>query len=574
MDQQNERKKQIGSNSPERILLINFPYWSPLIPAIGIASLKSFLERYGYHVRTVDAAADKVFLEYYNKYFNQLREIVPPEQLGNFYNIGHDVLRNHMMAHTNYEDENQYNELVKQLIYNTYYCAVTDSHLSALNEILTGLFSHLETFTRGLLEEEKPSVLGLSVSSGNLPAAHYVFRYTRKHYPQIKTVMGGSVFFNHLSVGNPDLEFFLEKTMSYIDKIIIGKGEVLFLKYLRGELPESQRVFTREHIDEEELKSYTFDIPDLSDYKLEDYYYLAASASTSCPYNCSFCNSRTFFGEFKKRDPAQVVREIAKLQEKHGHKAFFMTDALLNPTITDLARELPKANVTAYLDGYFMVDKPSGNIENTVLWRQGGFYRARIGTESGSQKVLDLINKKITPRMIKAALYSLAYAGIKTTTYWVIGHPGETEEDFQATLDLIEESRNDIWQAECNPFTYYYYGQANSTKWADKRFLLYPKEARDMLGSQTWILDCEPSREEIYQRVFRFVRHCNKLGIPNPYTADELYKADERWKKLHKNAVPSLIELKNNTNIIDEGKKTRSLKTLKNHQKEDGDFAF
>jgi len=187
---------------------------------------------------------------------------------------------------------------------------------------------------------------------------------------------------------------------------------------------------------------------------------------------------------------------------------------------------------------------------------------------------LNLMEKKVNPKQIRNVVSNLARAGIKTTTYWIIGHPGETEEDFQQTLDLIEELKNDIWEAECNLFTYFYVGQNNSEKWADKRMLLYPPKARDMLDSQTWILDCEPSRQETYNRMIRFVEHCGKLGIPNPYSLDEIYKADERWKKLHKNAVPPVMEIINQSADFSEREKVKKFLPLQTKQDEEDDFDF
>lgn len=568
------KKTEPGNFCHEKILLITLPFWSPLIPAQGIANLKSFLQKYGYNVKAVDATSENIFLELYDKYFKILRGIIPRGQWGNFYNIGHDVLRNHMMAYTNFTDKKEYNKLVSILVEKNYYYDIDEANISKLNSVLEELFSKMEKFVLDILEVEKPSILGLSANSGNLASTRFAFELTRRKYLQIRTVMGGCVFFNHLAIGNPDLEFFLEKTKSYIDKIIIGKGEILFLKYLEGKLPESQRVFTQDDVNENEVKSYTFDLPDLSDYDLQRYLYLAAAGSVSCPYQCSFCNTSTWFGRFYKKDPIQTVSEMMKLQKRYNRKLFFMTDALLNVVITDISKEIIKKELTLYMDGYFTVDKKAEDIENTLLWRRGGFYRARLGTESGSQRILNLIGKKITPEQIRAVVSNLAYAGIKTTTYWVIGHPGETEEDFQQTLDLIEELKNDIWQAECNPFTYFYVGQANSEKWANKRILLYPQEARDMLDSQTWTLDCQPSRKETYKRVHRFAEHCSKLGIPNPYSFDEIYKADERWKKLHKNAVPSIMEFMNDNVDFSERKKVMKFLTLQTNYKEEDDFDF
>lgn len=562
------------------------PFWSPLIPMQGIAAIKSFLQKYGYGVKTIDLAVDGELLDDYQHYFDVIKKIVPEEKRGNFYNIGHDVLRNHMMAHVNYfnssvmgnsvdeSNPERYHELVDMIIFNTYHCHAETEHIRELNRVLDRFYNVLEQKFLKIVDEEKPAILGLSVNSGNLPASRFVFELTRKHNPSIQTIMGGSIFFNHLAVGNPDLDLFLEKTKTYIDKVIIGKGEILFLKLLRGEFPETKRLLTQDDVTDEETEIYQTEIPDLSDYNLEHYFYLAAGGSSSCPNKCSFCNVGNFFGKFKKKSAAQTVREMADLSRRYGHRLFFMTDSLLNYVITDVAAENIRAGVCVYMDGYFIADDAAADIGNTILWRRGGFYRARLGVESGSQRVLDMIGKHITPAQIKAAVSGLAFAGIKTTTYWVIGHPGETEDDFQQTLDLVEELKDEIWQAECNPFTYYYIGQSKTNEWADKRKLVYPEHFSDALMSRTWALDLEPSYEEIYSRVSRFARHCNKLGIPNPYSADEIYKADERWKRLHKHAVPSIIDIINNQCEPDESRKIKPVIAVQDKKKDDGDFGF
>ena len=249
-----------------------------------------------------------------------------------------------------------------------------------------------------------------------------------------------------------------------------------------------------------------------------------------------------------------MVAELTRLYEKHGYQSFLLSDSLLNPIITELADELYHSEVSFYWDGYLRVDQEVCDEQKTLGWRKGGFYRARLGVESGSQRVLDLMNKKITPRQIKAAIKNLAHAGIKTTTYWIIGYPGETEEDFQQTMKLVEELKNDIYEAEFNAFWYYASGQVNSDNWAGKSVFLYPGTAVDMLVLPTRILDLYPGREETYRRLKRIYEHSCNLGIPNPYSLYDIFKADERWEKLHKNAVPSLLKLKEKGETINECK--------------------
>jgi radical SAM superfamily enzyme YgiQ (UPF0313 family) len=556
------------------ILLMMLPYWDPLIPPQGIAGLKNYLQHHGIHAKTVDANTDNKFKQLYEDYFDALRDIVPENRRGNFYNIGHDVLRSHMMAHTNRENADEYNRLVTSILYETFYTPVEPDGLEKLNGVLDRFYIHLDHYVLRLLEEEKPGVLGISVPRDSMGASLYAFKRAKEKYPDLMTVMGGTAFANELAAGSPDLEYFLENT-PYIDKIVIGEGYLLLKKIMLGELPPEQRVFTSKDINGISLGFSHLRQPDMSDFNVvQAYPYLAAQGSSSCPYQCSFCNVSKFFGPYKEKNPEQTVTEMLALYKKYGIQLFFMTDSLLNTVATGMSEKFLAQDTALYWDGYLRVEPITCETKNTMLWRRGGFYRARIGVESGSQKVLDLMSKKITIDQTKATISSLAYAGIKTTAYIVIGHPGETEEDFQATLDMVEELQNDIWEVECNPFIFSYTGQSHSNEWEEKRRLLYNEEARKMLLIQSWTLDTHPSRKETYDRVCRFVQHCDNLGIPNPYSIRDIYEADRRWKKLHKNAVPALVELTDFNNYVDECKQVKEISLLRNTIQEDGDFDF
>jgi len=556
----------------KKIVLVLLPVWSPLIPPQGIGHLKNFLQKYGYTVVAIDANSEYRFKQLTDVYFNALKKHIPGSKLGNIDNIGNDVLRDHMMAHINYENKDKYIELVKILIHKTFYWEASDLLVYELLQALNEFYGVLGIYFADILESENPEVLGLSVFRDTLPPSLFAFRLCREKFPYIKTVMGGGVFSYPLTPGSPNLEFFLEKTRDCIDKVIIGRGEIAFLKYLRS----IQRV---ESAQEEDVDiSFSFssleDKPDLSDFRLHRYRYHGAFGSTGCPYRCSFCNVEAFYGKYQKKSPGQTVKEMIELNKKYGARLFFMLDELLNPIVTDLSTELKNANLSLYWDGYFRIDEASCNIENTYLWRRGGFYRARIGIESGSQRVLNLMNKGITIQQIKTAVANLALAGIKTTLYVVIGHPGETEEDFRETLDLLEELKIYIWEAECNPFTYFYSGQPRADEWAKKRILLYPGWAKDMLITQTWIVDGVPSREALFDRVCRFTEHCRKLGIASPWSLIDIYKADERWVKLHENAVPGILELDNNKDSLDENKDVKIFHFAQNPAEDSVGFMF
>jgi len=169
---------------------------------------------------------------------------------------------------------------------------------------------------------------------------------------------------------------------------------------------------------------------------------------------------------------------------------------------------------------------------------------------------------------------NLSLCGIKPTAYWLIGHPGETEEDFQKTLDYLTEMKDFIWEAECEYYNYYYSGQSGSDKWAHERELLFPEKYKELLWIDKWIVKGEPSWDVIFQRVRRFTLHCQELGIPNPYSISELKNADERWKKLHNNSVPSIINFMSKTDMINENLKFTNLSTVVSTRTNDMNFEF
>jgi len=551
-----------------KILLINLPYWTPLIPSQGIANLKSYLIENGYQVKAIDFANDYDLLQFYNQYFQLLEKYLPAGNKGNFFNIGHDLLRNHLTAYIN--KTSRYDEVLEILIDKFYFVKLDKTVYRQLDFLAESIFQKLKLLILDALKSYSPSVIGISVNSGNYPLALFSFKLSKEFYPDIHTVMGGSVFYDNLDPDNPNFNNFYKSTELYIDNIIIGKGEQLLLELLESTDTTSSNILTSKNI----KNNIEIDVqPDLSDYNLNNYYYLAASTSSSCPNECDFCNVRKYFGTYKTKNLKSSANYIKQLYDKYGHRLYFMADSQLNRTIDDFTKELLLLDMPIYYDGYFSIDKASSDVNNTINWRKGGFYRARIGVESGSPNILNKMNKNISPSSISLSLQSLAMAGIKTTTYFVVGYPGETEKDFYETLAFISKEKHNIYQAECNPFTYHYSGLNNFDGSKDKVIKMFPDFFEDMLVPQAWTLNQEPLHEERFRRMNIFVEHCENEGVPNPYTIGEIKEADERWQYLHKNAVPSIIEILNNDKI-DEKRNVRIPQRFQNNIYEKDCFNF
>lgn len=559
----------------QKVLLTLLPFWTPLIPPMGIACLKSYLQGRGYTVRGKDANVDQRFREIYDQYLATLRDIVPEEKHGNFDNIAVDVLQNHMNAFIHRREKAECLELLKVVVGKNYFVLASPEALQRLDDLIGEFFRRLEVYVLDLMETEKPDFFGVSVYKGAFAASLFACRLVKESFPHVKTVWGGGIFSDQLAIGSPNFHYFLERSRDYLDHVIVGEGEILLLKLLEGDVTE--RLLTREILNGEYLDFKTVEIPDFSDFQIQHYPQIAAYSSRSCPFQCGFCAETVNWGKYRKKETSQVAEELLALHRTYDRQLFLLTDSLLNPVIESLSDALLDAEECVYFDGYLRAAPQVADSANTFQWRRGGFYRARLGIESGSPRVLELMDKRLTPELIEESLASLAGAGIKTSTYWVVGYPGETEEDFLQTLALIEKLKDDIYEAECNPFRFYLTGQVKSDQWlsASRSSLLYPESFRELLVLQTWYLaDSSPGREEIYRRMSRFVEHCRRLGIPNPYSWQEIHRADERWQKLHPMAVPPLVSFQETGTIVDECRNLEQLQLCLPAFQDNDDFEF
>lgn len=537
-----------GKNRKEsQILLCLMPFWSPLNPPLGISTLKSYLGQEGFSVTTYDFNTEDELWETVDKYFQIIRQAVPEDRQSNFHMISFDVLSNHLAAFLKKNNSDSYYELLRILVSKNYLVEIPGQVAEALDKVVSEFYAHLKSAVIRLVTRLKPGILGISVFSTSLGPSLYAFRTIRDKFPEVETVMGGGIFADHLAPGSPNFSRFMNDTESYIDTVIIGEGERLFHYYLEGRLEPGKKAYGLADINGENLDVHQAAVADFSGLKLEGYSQMVNYASRSCPFQCGFCSETVQWGRYRMKSGEQVVSEIAEMIEKYGGKLFMFGDSLMNPIAGELSREIIARKMEFFWDGYFRTDPMTCNPEDTDLWRKAGLYRVRLGIESGSQNVLDLMNKKITVNQIKGALSTLANSGIKTTTYWVIGYPGETEEDFNETIQLLEEMKNDIYEADWHPFYFYPQGQVKSSKWNLEYGIepLYPPEYDQVLLLQTWTLDTSPGRREILDRLNRFGQACKRLGIPNPYSLDEIYQADKRWKQLHPACGPTILELHN-----------------------------
>ena len=127
-------------------------------------------------------------------------------------------------------------------------------------------------------------------------------------------------------------------------------------------------------------------------------------------------------------------------------------------------------------------------------------------------------------------------SGICTTTLWIAGFPGETEDDFRESLYFLQDCHKSIYQADIWEFIYFpSQGGFMGSEAMDKDYQVtpaYSEEFEDLLIIKYFDLENGLSTKERFERISEFERLRKKLGVPNPYSISELLEASTRWSRL------------------------------------------
>jgi anaerobic magnesium-protoporphyrin IX monomethyl ester cyclase len=166
-------------------------------------------------------------------------------------------------------------------------------------------------------------------------------------------------------------------------------------------------------------------------------------ASRGCPFRCNWCAKPISGDRFQLRDAPEVADEMATLKHSGVDHLWFSDDvfALNRHWIRQLAFEVTKRDAALPFKVQSRADLMH---EETVSYlRIAGCQEVWMGVESGSQTILDAMDKGITLDQIAAARERLRHAGIRACFFLQFGYPGETWTGLQQTIHLVRKLRPD-----------------------------------------------------------------------------------------------------------------------------------
>jgi len=312
------------------------------------------------------------------------------------------------------------------------------------DRVLPWLRPGLQRVAGGLAEGGYEAV-GFSVFGTSRHAALFVARHLRALAPQVRILFGGPAtksyaFDDALYASVFDVAVAGEGEVTAAEVIAAWEGgrEVTGLPGTITAVGEGQlvRAKARPHAEIDLLPGPEFHDYDLDSYRLRA---LPLSMSRGCVAACVFCTELCFWKPYRARSPERVLAEICRGVEHHGVRRFEIADSLLNGHhghLEALLDRIVAEGLELRFAGYFRFDHrlTPALLEKLVA---AGCTRMSFGLESGSQRILDRMNKGTTVQEASRVLRDVRDVGLDAYVDIIVGFPGETEDDVQATLDFL-----------------------------------------------------------------------------------------------------------------------------------------
>ena len=299
--------------------------------------------------------------------------------------------------------------------------------------------------------EEGADVIGISITGhSQLIPALTLSRMIKANAPKTHVVIGGNI----VSLLADSIKKHGELFGRFFDSAIVLEGErpmAILAEHLRNGQAlddvtnliwfDRQRVRSNEVAIAEGINSLP--TPNFDGLPLDLYLspepVLPLLASRGCYWTkCAFCSQNFGFGEcYHSRDPHKVLEDMQKLAQKHGTKYFAFSDEAISPNMMNkLSGEILGSGLKVCCSTNVRMETQF----TPELCRKifsAGFKLLYLGLESGTDRVLRLMNKGITTEQAAAACRNMYEAGIWDHLYVMFGFPGETKEEAQETIDFL-----------------------------------------------------------------------------------------------------------------------------------------
>ena len=302
-----------------------------------------------------------------------------------------------------------------------------------------------------------PSVLGIYTNLMTRPAVVDIVRAARAC--GWKTVVGG-----------PEASTYAEEYLDCgADAVVVGEGEITMEELLaafrshhdlaqvagivfRGADGAIRRTGPRTQIRDLDAQPWPArDAVDVQQY-VDTWRQHHGKGSVSlisargCPYHCRWCSHQVFGKTHRRRSPAGVAEELAWLVDRYRPDMAWIADDVftIHPGwLFQYAAELRSRSLRIPFECISRADRMSERVVDTLA--ELGCFRVWIGSESGSQRILDAMDRGVKVEQVQTAIELCRSRGIQSGMFLMWGYEGEEIEDIEATVSHVKRSRPDVF---------------------------------------------------------------------------------------------------------------------------------
>ena len=335
------------------------------------------------------------------------------------------------------------------------------SHLRAKGfdiEVFDSTFSSIDTLL-AKLKSAPPSVLGV-----------YANLMTRKNVVRILAAAREAGW--KTIVGGPEPGAYAQEYLSSgADVVVLGEGEITMEELLPaiqdGSLDAMATVAGISYLDESgnlQTTAPRAQIPDLDaqPWPARDAIDLSKYMNTwreahgkgsvsvitarGCPYKCRWCSHQVYGQTHRRRSPKLVVDEVQFLLETYSPEMMWVADDVFtihHGWLREYAAEMKRRGLHVPFECISRADRM--NLEIVELLAELGCFRVWIGSESGSQRLLDSMQRGVTVPQVQSAIEMCRSNGIESGMFLMWGYEGEEIADIEATVEHVKRSQPDIF---------------------------------------------------------------------------------------------------------------------------------
>jgi radical SAM superfamily enzyme YgiQ (UPF0313 family) len=165
-----------------------------------------------------------------------------------------------------------------------------------------------------------------------------------------------------------------------------------------------------------------------------------------CPYQCNWCSHSVYGKTHRRRSPSGVVDEIEWILDRYHPEMLWLADDVFtihHGWLFEYAAEMRRRRISVPFECITRADRLNEKVAATLA--ELGCFRVWIGSESGSQRILNAMQRGVTVEQVQSAVAYCRSNGIQTGMFLMWGFDGEQIEDIEATVSHVKTCKPDVF---------------------------------------------------------------------------------------------------------------------------------